>query len=145
MSTSVLFVYFPSFNTAMMSGSSNESYRASVNTYLSLIGSIFVSIAMNRRNKEMKTNVQIMMKATLSGGVVIGAVCDKIEKPAIALFIGIATGLIVTLIWMYAKKQIEKKLKMHDTQSVMLSYGVPALIGSFLSIVYPSDDVTIES
>jgi len=74
--TIFLFCYWPSFNAALGYGASME--RAAINTYLSIMCSVISSVLIAMLTRGGKLEIDIMVNATLAGGVAVGSAADII-------------------------------------------------------------------
>jgi ammonium transporter Rh len=86
-----LWMYWPSFNGALASGVAQQ--RIIVNTVLA-ISSSCMGGAITARILFGKLEMEIMLNATLAGGVAIGSSCDLITEPWAAMCIGLAGGIL---------------------------------------------------
>jgi len=77
--------------------------RAIINTYLSIsgsvIGAVFICLFYLR-----KLDMEVVLNATLSGGVVMGACCDLITGPGFAMLTGVITGMLSALGFLFMNK-----------------------------------------
>jgi ammonium transporter Rh len=99
--TLFLFMFFPSFNAALAEGMQQE--RAVVNTYIAMMASVasamFVCLLVHE-----KLEMEVMLNATLAGGIAIGASCRFITLPGYSFFIGMIGGVMATLGYLYTNK-----------------------------------------
>ncbi len=58
----------------------------------------------------------------------IGASCDMLSTPAIALMIGVISGIISAFGMTSLNPFLVKKLKLHDTCGVHFIHGIPSVI-----------------
>lgn len=134
--TLFLFCYWPSFNAALGDGSS--MHRAIINTYLgitsSVIGSIFVASATHGGKLEM----EIILNASLAGGVAVGSSADIIVMPFGAMLCGFVTGIISSLGFAYLSTFLRKRINLHDTCGVVNLHGIPGVIGGLVSAIVAS-------
>ena len=65
-----LFIFFPSFNSAICDNLPNM-YRARINTYLSLIGSVIGSVVTSGMINEGRLVLEQILYGTISGGIII--------------------------------------------------------------------------
>jgi len=86
-----LWVYWPSFTSALLSGVDQE--RAVINTLLALSSSCMGAVSVCRYMFG-KLEMEMMLQATLAGGVAIGASADLITVPWGAMLLGFVTGII---------------------------------------------------
>ena len=138
-----LWIYWPSFNGAMATG--NSQHRVVINTVLSLTNSCIGAFCMSkllRPNK--KLSMVDIQNATLAGGVAVGSSADLVIGPCIALIIGLVSGSLSVIGYIYIQPCIEKKLNIHDTCGVHNLHGMPGIIGGlagFISASVVSDEV----
>lgn len=90
--TLLLFSYWPSFNSARIDDDINKLTKAYVATLLSLVASCLTAVYTCRILRKGKLDMMVMLTATLSGGVIIGA-CTE-ELPGTAVLLGSVAGLI---------------------------------------------------
>ena len=97
--TLVLFCYWPAFNAGSASGSQHQ--RAAIDTYLSLSSSVIASIIVARITKGRKLEMEIILNASLAGGVVMGANADIIAHGYGAMLAGFIAGTVSSLGYAY--------------------------------------------
>jgi ammonium transporter Rh len=135
--TLFLFCFWPSFNGALGDGAA--MHRAYINTYLSITSSVIASIIVAKASHEGKLEMEIVLNASLAGGVAVGSAADIIVKPFGAMLAGFVTGTISSLGFAFLSKYLQKsKLKLHDTCGVLNLHGMPGLIGGFVSAIVAS-------
>ena len=130
--TVFLFIYWPSFNAALAVGLQQQ--RAIVNTLLSITASCLVAVFASRLD-DGKIDMEVLINATLAGGVVMGAACDLIPNPGFAMICGAVAGAISCLGFLMGQKNVKEKLFLHDTCGVTFLHGIPGLIGGFVSAI----------
>lgn len=130
--TIFLFMYWPSFNGALATGTQQQ--RAVVNTCCSITASVLVAIFMSRAVKG-KIVVEVMLNASLAGGVCMGANCDLIVNPGFAMLTGAIAGGISALGFLFMNEWCRKHLNLHDTCGVLYLHGIPGLYGGFVSAI----------
>ena len=89
--TVFLWMLWPSFNGALAGPSQQQ--RVIVNTVLALTGSCITSYAMCRVMIK-KLDMEVVLNATLAGGVMMGTSADLVVEPSVAIAIGAAAGII---------------------------------------------------
>lgn len=136
--TLFLFVYWPSFNSAMASG--DGQFLAILNTLLSIAASCFMAATVCLITLNGKLDMQVILNATLSGGVVIAATCDLITNSGLAMLAGNIIGGISAIGFLKVNKSLQEKANLHDTCGVLFSHGIPAILGSILAMAYPNED-----
>ncbi len=119
-------MYWPSFNSAETTGVTQQ--RAVVNTVLAittsgLVASFVASIFHG------KFVMEVLMHATLAGGVAIGTSCSLWTSAVYPLAIGAVSGAISALGYLKMNKFLQANLKMHDTCGVHFKHGIPGLLG----------------
>lgn len=134
--TLFLFVYWPSFNGGGASGS--KQMRAVINTYLSLSASVIASIIVSRLTKGRKLEMEIILNASLAGGVVMGANADIIANSYGAMLAGFIAGCVSSLGYAYLGHYLAKRFNLHDTCGVHNLHGMPGFIGGIVSAIVVS-------
>ena len=131
--TLFLWIYYPSFNYAILAQNEFEQNLIVVNTYFSLIGSLlgtfFISAIGFGRGLEMEN----ILNATLAGGVGIGASVSVIYRPGLAMFIGFMAGCISTICFHKLTSRLLKWINLYDTCGIHNLHGIPGLYGGIWS------------
>lgn len=91
--TLFLFCFWPSFNGALAAYASQQQ-RTVINTYLSIACSVIASIIISKLLKEGKLEMEIVLNASLAGGVAVGASADLIVNPYGAMLVGFLSGVV---------------------------------------------------
>lgn len=130
--TVFLFIYWPSFNAALATGLQQQ--RAIGNTLLSITASCLVAVYVSRLVLG-KIDMEVLLNATLAGGVVMGASCDLISNPGYSMITGSIAGAISALGFLKLNKICKEKLFLHDTCGVLFLHGIPGTIGGFVSVI----------
>ena len=68
--------------------------RAVINTYISLTASVIASIIVSRITKGRKLEMEIVLNASLAGGVAMGSNADIIAKSYGAMLCGFIVGCV---------------------------------------------------
>tara|TARA_Y100000739_G_C20609982_1_gene467967 strand:- start:1692 stop:3014 length:1323 start_codon:yes stop_codon:yes gene_type:complete len=125
--TIFLWMYWPSFNGALADG--NSQHRVVINTYLSLTNSCIVAFIFSKifRPKH-KFNMVDIQNATLAGGVAVGSSADLVIAPWGALLIGLISGSVSVLGYVYLSPKLEE-YGIYDTCGVNNLHGIPGIIG----------------
>jgi len=131
--TVFLFLYWPSFNAALGEFSS-EQQRAIINTLLANSTSVISACLFSRITKKYLDMI-IVVNATLAGGVAMGASANLIDYPFCAMIVGFVAGMVAALGFAYMNDFFKKYLKLHDTQGVHFTHGLPGIIGGFVSTI----------
>lgn len=131
--TVFLWMYWPSFNGAVTYGAQQE--RVVMNTVLSISASGLVSvyIALIKLNK---FDMEVLLNATLAGGVAIGTGCDICQNPAAAIAVGAIGGAVSALGYLYLNPWIQEKGWIHDTCGVQYLHGIPGIVGAIFGAIF---------
>ena len=134
--TNFLWMYWPSFNTALLSGHSR--YRGIINTYLSMVGSCMSTFIVSLLVKRGKLNIEDILNASVSGGVIIGGPCNVVINPFASLTIGFCGGVISTLCFEFLSPFVQKHLSLFDTAGILNLHGIPGFLGGILTSIFAS-------
>lgn len=74
-----------------------------------------------------------MLNATLAGGVAIGSSADILNRPFIAIIIGLVAGIVSASGYLKLSSKL-KKLMINDTCGVHNLHGMPGILGSLFSV-----------
>lgn len=91
MGTLIMWICWPSFNYALYAQTPMERRLIITNTIYALGGSCIASVALSSWYKE-GISIMVLHKATIAGGVAIGASAQVIYIPAVALGVGMIAG-----------------------------------------------------
>jgi|LauGreDrversion4_2_1035121.scaffolds.fasta_scaffold371431_2 ammonium transporter Rh len=131
--TIFLYAYWPSFNAAL--GSGTVAHRAMINTYLSIACSVIACIIVSKFVHHGKLNMEIILNASLAGGVAIGSIADVVVTPAGSMIAGFIAGSISALGFAFFSSFVKEHIRLHDTCGVLNLHGIPGLIGALLSAI----------
>jgi len=134
--TLFLFCFWPSFNAATGDGAS--MHRAFFNTYISITSSVIASIIVAKATHEGKLEMEIVLNASLAGGVAVGSAADIITKPFGAMLAGFVVGTVSSFGFAFLSKFLQKKISLHDTCGVLNLHGMPGVIGGIISAIVAS-------
>jgi ammonium transporter Rh len=134
--TLFLYAYWPSFNAALGSGAYIQ--RATINTYLAIACSCTASIVVSKLVHNGKLNMEIVLNASVSGGVAVGSAADIIVSPAGAMIAGFITGCISANGFAFLSPFVKKHLVLHDTCGVFNLHAIPGVIGALISAIVAS-------
>jgi ammonium transporter Rh len=81
-----------------------------------------------------KLDMEVVLNATLAGGVAIGAAADLITHPAYCMGVGAVSGIISALGFMILNPYLQT-LGFHDTCGVLNLHGMPGVFGALVSVV----------
>jgi len=132
--TIFLWMFWPSFNGAMTSD--GRQMRATVNTVLSLCGSCVAAFIWSHvLRREKKFDMVDIQNATLAGGVAMGTCADLLIGPGPAVLIGIISGIISVVGYVYVQPFLETKMGLQDTCGVNNLHGMPSLLGAVAGVI----------
>ncbi|KAG7385776.1 hypothetical protein PHYBOEH_008902 [Phytophthora boehmeriae] len=128
--TLFLWMYWPSFNSAMVATADFQQERAVVNTVLSISASCASAFAATKVvSHTKKFDMVHVQNATLAGGVAMGTSCGFAFNPAIAITIGLIAGIVSVLGYRYVTPFLEEKIGLSDTCGILNLHGMPSIIG----------------
>jgi len=130
--TVFLYCYWPSFNGALAPAISQQ--RVVVNTALSISASLLGACA-TARVLTFKFDMEIVLNATLAGGVIIGAASDIVVSPGISIIVGMGGGIISALGFAYLSAALRKHIGLHDTCGVHNLHAIPGVCGGLLGCI----------
>ena len=133
--TIFLYMFWPSFNSALAPAISQQ--RVVVNTALSISASC-VGAAGVARIIYGKLEMEIMLNATLAGGVIIGACSDVVLAPGASIIIGGCGGIISALGFAFLSKALQRCIGLHDTCGVHNLHGIPGILGGIIGAISAS-------
>lgn len=79
--------------------------------------------------------MEIILNATLAGGVAMGSSADIIQEPYGAMLLGFIAGAISALGFAYGPRFFKNKLNLHDTCGVLYLHGIPGTIGGLVAAI----------
>jgi ammonium transporter Rh len=140
--TIFLWMYWPSFNGALATGSAQ--HRVVVNTVLALCGCCVASfIWSNILRHGHKFDMVDIQNATLAGGVAVGSSSDLVIEPWGAILIGMLAGTLSVFGYVYISPFLRDKIGLQDTCGIHNLHGLPGLmggIGGSISAAVAGDD-----
>ena len=132
-----LWCYFPSFNSGLVF-SENAKYRSSINTYMSLTGSVAGSFITSAFFNKGRFVFEQILFGCYSGGVIISGCCSVCLDHWAALLIGcICAAICVT--FLAQLKPFFVKWGFNDIYNIISIHGVPGLLGAFITAMMISD------
>ncbi|XP_040151342.1 ammonium transporter Rh type A [Anopheles arabiensis] len=135
--TIFLWIFWPSFNSALVDGADQE--RAIINTYLSLAGATVTTFVLSALvSHEHKLDMVHVQNSTLAGGVAVGSICNLLIHPFGALIVGVMAGVISVLGYRFLTPAILSNLRIADTCGVHNLHGMPAVLSAIFSAIYAS-------
>jgi ammonium transporter Rh len=130
--TIFLYLYWPSFNAAL----APDIYKQRIvfNTALSISGACIGACAVSRL-VHMKLDMEIVLNATIAGGVMIGACADILVAPGIAIIIGAIAGIVSAIGFAYLSAALRDSINLHDTCGVHNLHGIPGFLGGITGAI----------
>ena len=79
--------------------------------------------------------MEIMLNATLAGGVAVGSSADLIVSPGIALLVGLLGGILSAVGFAWIGPALSEKIGLCDTCGVNSLHGMPGILAAFISMI----------
>ena len=132
----VLFLinYFPSLN-AGLALTEHGRYRAVINTYFSLIGSIALSFITSGFFHKEKFNFEEILFGSFSGGVIVSCYSAVCLDHWAALLIGMLYGFICVILFEYLKK-LFINIGFYDIYNIIIVHAIPGILSAFISSMF---------
>jgi ammonium transporter Rh len=87
--------------------------------------------------------MEVVLNATLAGGVAVGSACDLLVSPAGGLAIGAFAGIVSAFGFLKLGPYLQEKIGLHDTCGVHNLHGLPGIMGGIIgSIVTAASEDT---
>lgn len=81
--------------------------------------------------------MEIILNATLAGGVAVGSSCDLICEPWAAVAVGMAGGILSSVGFAHIGAWLsESRLALQDTCGVHSLHGMPGVFAAIVSMIY---------
>jgi ammonium transporter Rh len=126
-------VYWPSFNSALSIGSAQQ--RAAMNTFYAISASALTAAFIGRTVNRGKFDIEVILNATLAGGVMVAGACEMIFNPGWAMVVGGLAGIASSLGFIKLTGFMSKKARIHDTCGVQYLHGIPGQLGAITSAI----------
>ena len=153
--TLFLFCFFPSFNAALATGpailpndpalttgqyliAGTAHHRAIINTYLSMACSVIATIFVSKFTHGGKLNMEIVLNASLAGGVAVAACASYIHIPFGAMIAGFVVGCFSAFCYAYLTPFLRNKIGLHDSCGVLYLFALPGFFGGIISCIVAS-------
>lgn len=130
--TLFLWIFWPSFNGALAVGAAQ--HWAVLNTVLS-VGGGCIGAACITRILLAKKDMEVMLNATLAGGVAMGSACDIVASPWAAIFIGFCAGGLSAIGFRLIGPFLSRRINLQDTCGVHSLHGIPGILGAVTSAI----------
>ena len=76
--------------------------------------------------------MEVVLNATLAGGVAVGSASDLVVTAGIAMFIGGLAGIVSALGFIKLSAFLQEKIGLHDTCGVHNLHGLPGVLGGLI-------------
>ena len=133
--TLFLWMFWPSFNGAL--AGDFQQQRVIVNTVLAISGSCVTACAISRIFQQ-KLNMEVVLNATLAGGVSVGSASDLVVTGGSAMAIGGLAGIVSAIGFLKLGPFLLKKINLHDTCGVHNLHGMPGVLGAIIGAISAS-------
>lgn len=130
--TLFLFMYWPSFNAAL--GSGVQQHRTIINTLFGISTSC-ISACLFSRIAKGKLDMEVVLNATLAGGVALGSAADVLNHAFTSMIVGYVAGAVSALGFIYLSPFLREKIGLHDTCGVHNLHGIPGILGAIVSAI----------
>ncbi|XP_028294584.1 rh blood group, D antigen [Gouania willdenowi] len=145
--TVFLWVFWPSFNSALLSGRSPvRKLECVCSSYLALAVSAVTAAAVSVIfNPKGRFNLLHLQSCILSGGVAIGVSMPVVLQPWEAMLIGFAAAILSTFGFHLLQIHMLLAFQCHDTRAILSTHGLPGLLGwlaHFILLIRQCDDHT---
>lgn len=107
---------------------------AATNTIFSLIGSTMAAFVLSCFLNQGKFNIEHLLGASISGGVVVAACANLILHAYLAYIFGILIGLGTVLMMVYLNPLLIW-IKLLDVSGVLYCFAIPGIFGGILSAI----------
>jgi len=124
--TLFLWMYWPSFNGAL--AADFQQQRVIVNTVMAISASCITACCISRFLLQ-RLDMEVVLNATLAGGVSVGSSSDLVVTAGAAMAIGAFAGIISALGFLKLSSFLQEKIALHDTCGVHNLHGLPGVLG----------------
>lgn len=130
--TLFLWMFWPSFNGALASG--YQQQRVIVNTVMAISASCITACGYCKI-KLGRLDMEVVLNATLAGGVSVGSASDLVVTASISMLIGAFAGLVSAVGFLHLGPYLQKSIGLHDTCGVHNLHGIPGVIGGVIGAI----------
>jgi ammonium transporter Rh len=131
--TIFLFMFWPSFNSALASDSQQQ--RTVVNTLTSIIASSCSAFLTSYWANQAKFSMVDIQNATLAGGVAIGTASNMALEPGGAMATGLCAGFLSVVGYAKITKWLEENCGVYDTCGVHNLHGMPGILAGIAGTI----------
>jgi len=146
--TLFLWMFWPSFNGAL--AADFQQQRVIVNTVMAISASCITACAISRFLLQ-RLDMEVVLNATLAGGVSVGSSSDLVVSAGTAMAIGAFAGIVSALGFLKLGPFLKEKIALHDTCGVHNLHGLPGVIGGIFGAIsafaapHSFDDASLEA
>lgn len=130
--TIFLWMYWPSFNGAL--ATSSQQQRVIVNTVLAISSSCVCAVGVSRIMLQ-RIDMEVLLNATLAGGVSVGSASDLVVTGGISMIIGAVAGIVSAFGFLKLSKFLSSTIGLHDTCGVHNLHGLPGVLGGIFGSI----------
>merc|ERR1719195_1973575 len=130
--TLFLWMFWPSFNGAL--AADFQQQRVIVNTVMAISASCITACAISRFLLQ-RLDMEVVLNATLAGGVSVGSSSDLVVTAGTAMAIGAFAGIVSALGFLKLSSFLQEKIGLHDTCGVHNLHGIPGVIGGIFGAI----------
>jgi len=130
--TLFLWMFWPSFNGAL--AADFQQQRVIVNTVMAISASCITACATSRLLLQ-RLDMEVVLNATLAGGVSVGSSADLVVTAGWAMTIGAFAGIVSALGFLKLSSFLKQKIFLHDTCGVHNLHGLPGVIGGIFGAI----------
>lgn len=133
--TLFLFMFWPSFNGAL--AADFQQQRVIVNTVLAITASTVTAFAVCRLFLQ-RLDMEVVLNATLAGGVSVGSSSDLVVTGGTSMILGAIAGLVSAIGFLKLGPYLKEKINLHDTCGVHNLHGLPGVLGGIFGAISAS-------
>ena len=133
--TLFLWMFWPSFNGALATEAQQQ--RVIVNTVLSISASCITACGISRVMLQ-RLDMEVVLNATLAGGVTVGSSSDLVVTGGVAMAIGALAGIVSAFGFLKLSGFLKEKIGLHDTCGVHNLHGMPGILGAVIGAISAS-------
>jgi len=85
-----------------------------------------------------RLDMEVVLNATLAGGVAVGSASDLVVTGGIAIAIGGLAGILSACGFLYLSGFLSRKINLHDTCGVHNLHGLPGVLGGIIGAISAS-------
>ena len=87
---------------------------------------------------EQRLDMEVVLNATLAGGVSVGSSSDLVVTAGTAMAIGSLAGIVSAIGFLKLSGFLREKINLHDTCGVHNLHGLPGVIGGVIGAISAS-------